>query len=249
MTETSEMRDGGYEFIPGVFQYSGGVAALPGFAIERVRFAEPVAMGEGFDRIAEYLRERGRPLKAFCACELRSPAPFTEAGFRAFNESYAGVLAQWGIFDGRTNPVARANVCPEYDKPPEPGFHAFSFTVQAADAAPSFVISGSGEVPEGKAGYRDHIVARGDVSVTGMRRKVQWVLREMERRMAFFGAGWGDTTAVQVYSVHDIHPFLAEEFAPRGALRNGLTWHMNRPPVEALDFEMDCRRVHREAVL
>ena len=29
---------GGYRFIPGVFQYSGGAAAEPGYAIERVTF-------------------------------------------------------------------------------------------------------------------------------------------------------------------------------------------------------------------
>ena len=33
------------------------------------------------------IKARGRPLTAFCACELRSPAPFTDAGFRGFNET------------------------------------------------------------------------------------------------------------------------------------------------------------------
>ena len=32
---------GGYRYMPGVFQYSGGVAAEPGWRLERVRFARP----------------------------------------------------------------------------------------------------------------------------------------------------------------------------------------------------------------
>ena len=35
---------GGYRFIPAVFQYSGGVAAEPGFRIERVTFRKPVPL-------------------------------------------------------------------------------------------------------------------------------------------------------------------------------------------------------------
>jgi len=35
---TSDFSAGNYRFIPAVFQYSGGVAANPGYEIERVRF-------------------------------------------------------------------------------------------------------------------------------------------------------------------------------------------------------------------
>ena len=83
---THEFAAGGYRFIPGPFQYSGGVAALRGYQIQRVRFRRPVPLVRGFELVAEAIRNSGRPLTAFCACELRSPAPFTEQGFRAFNE-------------------------------------------------------------------------------------------------------------------------------------------------------------------
>jgi hypothetical protein len=248
MGSTIAFAPGGYAYIPGVFQYSAGVAALPGFRIERVRFAEPVPLAHGFGRIAEHIRSAGRPLTAFCACELRSPAPFTEAGFIAFNRVYVGTLGEWGLFRDEINPVARSNVCPELDPPSEPSFHAFAFTVGAADAPPSFVIAGSGEAPEGKGSYGDYIVARGDVSSAGMRRKAQAVLGEMERRLAAVGATWRDTTAVQLYTVHDIHPFLGAELVRRGATRHGLTWHFCRPPVVELDYEMDCRGVAVERV-
>src|SRR6516165_12807934 len=100
MADAIDFSAGAYRFIPAVFQYSGGVAALPGHAI---------------------------------ACELRSPAQFTEQGFRAFNESYVVTLEKWRLFDGKVNPVARSNVCPPIDPPAQPSIHAFSFTMPAAD--------------------------------------------------------------------------------------------------------------------
>ena len=249
MTETRLLERGGYRYVPGVFQYSCGVAAAPGFEIVRTRFSTPVPLAEGFRRIAGIIEGEGRPLTAFCACELRSPEPFTEAGFQAFNEIYAGTLRAWNLFEDDTNPVARSNVCPEYGKPPEPSFHAFCYTIEKSGAAPSFVVAGSGEAPEGKGNYRDHIIARGDVSAAGLTEKASWVLGEMERRMAAFSAGWKDTSAVQVYSVHDIHPLIAGEYASRGLLANGVTWHINRPPVRELEYEMDCRRIADERLV
>jgi len=249
MIETVEAPNSGYRFMPGVSQYSCGVGALPGFAIERVRFSKVVPLKRGFERIAETIEAAGRPLTSFGACELRSPAPFTEEGFKAFNEIYIKTLVEWGIMRDRVNPVARSNVCPKLDPPAEPGFHAFSFTVPAKDAAPSFVVAGSGESVEGKANYRDYTVRLGDTSPDGMREKAKYVLGEMERRMSAFSGNWSQTTAVQVYTVHDIFPFLEGELGRRGALASGLTWHFNRPPVVDLEFEMDCRRVHVERVI
>src|SRR5882672_7749302 len=240
---------GGYSYIPGVFQYSAGVAALPGFRIERVRFSRPVPLREGFALAAHIIASAGQPLTAFCACELRSPAPFTEAGFKAFNEGYVSTLADWGVVRDGGNPVARSNVCPDVDPPAEPSFHAFGFTTVAANASPSFVIAGSGEAPEGKGNYRDHIVRRGDLSAEGLRGKARWVLSEMERRMAAFGMGWRQTTAVQLYTVHDVHPFLRDELVRRGTARHGLTWHFDRPPIVDIEYEMDCRAVDTERMV
>jgi hypothetical protein len=249
MAEPVDFSAGGYRFIPSVFQYSGGAAALPGHAIERVRFRAPVPLAQGFERVERIITAAGRPLTAFCACELRSPSPFTEQGFRAFNEVYVVTLEKWGLFDGKVNPVARSNVCPAIDPPLEPSFHAFSFTVAEADAARSVVIAGSAEAREGSGSYSERIIRRGDVSAAAMREKAQYVLGEMERRLAALGFGWADTTATQVYTVHDLHPFLADEIVRRGAARSGLTWHYARPPVRELEYEMDCRAVARERVV
>lgn len=242
---TATFGPGSYRYIPAVFQYSGGVAAEPGYRLERVMFKNPVPLKEGFARISEIIRAAGRPLTSFAACELRSPEPFSEEGFRSFNEIYVGTLAEWGIFDPatRTNPVARSNVCPEIEKPAGPSFHAFVFTVPDADAAPSFHVAGSGEAPEGKANYRDHITRRGDLSPAGLTEKARFVLSEMERRMGLLGFTWAQSTAAQLYTVHDPHPFLASEIVRRGAARCGLTWHFARPPVVELEYEMDCRGI------
>ena len=242
---TKTFAAGGYRFIPGVFQYSGGAAAEPGYAIERVTFRTPVPLVQGFERVAAIIEARGRPLTAFCACELRSPAPFTDEGFRAFNEVYVTTLAKWGIYDTgtRVNPVARSNVCPELHKPAEPSFHAFSFTVTTNAKRPTFVIAGSGEAREGGASYRERTVRYGETGTAAMREKAVYVLGEMERRLKLLGLAWPHTTATQVYTVHDLHPFLADEIVRRGAARAGLTWHFCRPPVQGLEYEMDCRAV------
>jgi hypothetical protein len=249
MIKTVEAPNSGYRFMPGVSQYSCGIAALDGFAVERMRFANPVPLRAGFEKIAAVLKGAGRPLTAFAACELRSPAPFTEEGFKAFNEIYIQTLIAWGVMKDGVNPVARSNVCPKLSPPGQPCFHAFSYTVPSAGAPKSFVIAGSGESVEGKANYRDHIVRPGDTSPAGMLAKAKFVLDEMERRMSAFGGDWSQTTAVQLYTVHDIYSVLESELGRRGVLRDGLTWHFNRPPVMGLDYEMDCRCVHAEKVV
>jgi hypothetical protein len=245
---TEDFVAGGYRYIPAVFQYSGGVASLPGHAIRRVRFRNPVPLAEGFGRIERIITDAGRPLTSFCACELRSPAPFTDEGFRAFNEIYVVTLERWGIFQAGRNPVARSNVCPEIDPPGEPSFYAFSFTTQDPAPAPSFVVAGSGEAQEGAARYSERTVRFGETTPHAMRDKAVYVLGEMERRMGLLGFSWADATGAQVYTVHDIHPFLGDEIVRRGAARGGLTWHYCRPPVHGLEYEMDCRGIADEHI-
>jgi hypothetical protein len=246
---TRDFPAGNYRFIPAVFQYSSGAAADSGYEIERVRFDRLVPLAEGFAQVARYIQGAGRPLTSFCACELRSPAAFTEAGFRSFNEHYVKTLAEWGIFDGTTNPVARSNVCPEIDPPVEPSFYAFSFTRPSRRGSPSFVIAGGAEARGGAGSYPERIVRYRDLSAEGLAEKVRFTVGEMERRLGAFGCGWNDTTAAQAYTVHDFHPVMTDELVRRGVARSGLTWHFARPPVIDLEYEMDCRRVLREMVI
>jgi hypothetical protein len=250
---TCDFAPGNYRFIPAVFQYSSGAAALPGYEIERVRFGKWLPLADGFAQVAKYIQGAGRPLTSFCACELRSPAAFTEDGFRQFNEHYVKTLAEWGLYDGSINPVARSNVCPQIDPPAEPSFYAFSFTrpgpATGNAATPTFVIAGGAEARGGAGSYPERIVRYRDLSPEGIKEKVRFTTRQMESRMETFGSSWKHVTGVQAYTVHDFHAVVAEELVGRGAARSGLTWHFARPPVIDLEFEMDCRRVMRETVI
>lgn len=252
MAETALFAPGSYRYVRGPFQYSGGVAAEPGFVIERVRFSTPVPVEKGFDLIENHLNTIGRPFTSFCACELRSPAPFTDQGFIDFNRIYVGTLERWGIFKNDENPVARSNVCPEINPPPEPSFEAFSYTVPAdkgTGSVKSFVIAGSAESPEGPGTYEERIIRYGDTSSSALREKAQYVLGAMETRMAALGVGWADVNTTQVYTVHDLHPLLADEIVGRGAARGGLTWYYARPPVKGLEYEMDVRSIPVQRVI
>lgn len=240
---------GGYRYAPGVSQYSAGVAAQPGYALHRVRFNTPLPLAQGFERIEAHLKKIGRPVQAFCACELRSPAPFTEQGFRDFNEIYIGTLKRWGIFLDGVNPVARSNVCPLISPPSEPSIHAFSYTMPDYNSESTFVIAGSAEAPEGHGTYREVTVALRDLSIEGLSKKMTFVISEMQRRMQQLGFDWPDVTATQVYTIHDFHSLLADQFEATKALEQGLTWHFNRPPVVDLEYEMDCRAVFQELII
>jgi hypothetical protein len=244
------LRAGGYRYIKAVFQYSGGVAAEPGFEIVRARLARPVALADGFKAIEAHLKAAGRPLAAFCACELRSPAPFTEQGFLEFNKAYAATLERWGICKDGVNPVARTNVCPAFEPPAAPSLYAFSYTVPAAAGARgTFIVAGGGEAPEGKPNYHDHIVRRGDTTPEGLRDKVRYVVGEMQRRLAALGFSWADAVSTQAYTVHDIGALVEREIVARGAAAGGLEWHFARPPLAELDYEMDVRGAAREFVI
>jgi hypothetical protein len=249
MADVIVFQPGGYRYISAVFQYSGGVAAEPGFAIERARLVAPLPLEQGFASVERHLAAIGRPPTAFCACELRSPAPFTEHGFRDFNRQYVQTLARWGIYRDEVNPVARTNVCPAHDPPAAPALYAFSYTVPVDTSRGSFIIAGSGEAREKGGNLSASIVRRGDTSREGLREKIRFVMGEMEARLTALGFGWPDALATQVYTVFEIGPLIESEIVRKGAAAGGVTWHFSRPPVVDIDYEMDVRGAAREIVL
>jgi hypothetical protein len=215
----------------------------------RARFTHALPLPEGFRAIEAHIKAAGRPLTSFCACELRSPKPFTEQGFLEFNRSYVQTLERWGLYKDGRNPVARTNVCPAYEAPAEPSFYAFSYTVPARSARGSFIVAGSGEAPEGKGDYRHHMIRPNDVSPDGLREKMRFVMGEMENRLRALGLGWRDAASTQVYTVRDVGALVEKEIFARGAAPGGLSWHFCRPPVAGLDFEMDVRSASQELLL
>lgn len=255
MTDVALFEAGSYRYIKAQFQYSGGVAAEPGYEIERARFANPPPLRDAFAAVEAYLKSIGRPDTAFAACELRSPEPFTEQGFYDFNKSYVTTLERWGIYKGGeqpVNPVARTNVCPVYGKPAEVLMHAFSYTVPAARgsaARGSFVLSGAGESRGSGKTHSERIVRLGDTSPEGLREKVDVVMAEMERRLKLLGFSWAQALATQVYTVQNIGHLLGEAIAARGAGTGGILWSYARPPIVDVEYEMDVRSAARELVI
>lgn len=241
---------GGYRYLPAVFQYSSGVAAEPGFEIERVRLLKPLPLADGFAFVERHLSGLGRPSTAFAACELRSGTPFTEEGFHDFNREYVKTLARWGIYEDERNPVARTNVCPAHAKPPEPVLYAFSYTVPASGLRRGgFIVAGGAEVRAGSGSFRERTVRYRETSLDALREKVRHVVGEMEARLTALGFSWHDALSTQAYTVQDIGPLVGPELAARGVAPGGLSWHFARPPVVDLEFEMDVRGAAREIAL
>lgn len=240
---------GQYRYLVGGFQYSAAVQALPGHAIERVRFEQVVPLAEGFAAIEAHLRALGRPLTALCACELRSPGQMSEAEFIAFNRSYVQTLAAWGIFRDERNPVARCNLVPVTNAPAQAGFYAFSYTVPAAAPArvQDFVVSGAAECPD-RPNYREHIVRLGETSADALQEKLRFAVGDLASRLVALDLRWSDATETRLYTTH-VLPTVHDELAAHGASAGGVGWHHVRPPVKDLEIEIDARRVTCERLL
>ncbi len=256
MAEVPVFAAGGYRYIKAVFQYSGGIAAEPGYEIERARFAHPLPLADAFAAVEAHLQSIGRANTAFAACELRTPEPFTDQGFIDFNKAYVKTLERWGIYRGGDhpdNPVARTNVCPMYNKPAGPMMYAFSYTVpeqrRGGESRGSFIVSGGGEARPAGQTYRERIVRLEDTSPEAMREKVEFVVKEMERRLLLLSFSWKDVVTTQAYTVQNIGHLIGEVLTARGACEGGLVWYYARPPVIGLEYEMDVRGAARELVI
>lgn len=244
---------GNYSFVRGIAPYSGGAVADAGFEVRHVRFSRVLPLRQGFDAVEAHLKAANRPMQALCGMELRSPKPFTFEGFNQFNAGYVDVLKKWDILlSGGMNPVARTNIAPAVRPPAEPSLYGFSYTAPSKlpAARKTFVIAGAGELPEGSLDPKD-VVRRGDTSPQAIREKARFVMGLMEGRLRELRAGWGGVTVTEVYTVHDIRPFLEAELLARleDASAHGLTWHYSRPPIVTIEFEMDLRGCATEVVL
>ncbi|MBL8850738.1 MAG: hypothetical protein JNG89_13745 [Planctomycetaceae bacterium] len=244
----TEHPNGNYHFLPGIAPYSCGVVASSGFEIVHVTLSRPVPVRAGFSLADRFLSEQERPRASLCAMALRSPAPFTFAGFAEFNRSYAAILQEWGVFAEGVNPVARTNVAPVVRPPETPSLHSFSFTRPCATAtSPTFIVAGGGELPDGFL-QRDKIVALGDTSPAGLETKARFVMDLMEARLIGLGAKWSHVSTANVYTAHPVLPLLPEIILGRmGAVTlNSVNWCYSRPPIEEIEFEMDLRGVRTE---
>ena len=192
---------------------------MPGFEIERVRFDSLAAAGRRLCGSREIYRGGGRPLTSFCACELRSPAAFTEDGFRIFNQHYVKTLAEWGIFDGTTNPVARSNVCPEIDPPAEPSFYAFSFTRPSNAHADLRDRRRRAKRGKAAAAIAERTVRYRDLSPEGLRKRSASPSARWKTASASSASAGRTPPAAQTYTVHDFHPVAGRTNSSAAARR------------------------------
>lgn len=239
---------GNYRFLTGIAPYSSGVVAVPGYEIVHAIFQNPLPYRQGFELVERHLIEQNRSRQALCAIELRSPQPFTFAGFAEFNQGYQEILAGWGLLVEDHNPIARTNIAPALAPPAEPSLYAFSYTAPAPDSDKStFVVAGAGDLAEGNLSP-EAIIRAGETSTEAMQEKATRVMDMMQARLTGLQVSWADVTTVDIYTVHPLQPFLATAILERigPAARHGVHWFYGRPPILGLEFEMDMRGIRRE---
>lgn len=253
MSQTPSAREvpgGGYRFLPGIAPFSSGAAASPGHQVVHATLRAPIPWREGFVLIDRHLHAEGRPRAALCAIELRSPAPFSFAGFDGFNAGYQALLAEWKLLVDGENPIARTNVAPVVGAPAEPSLYGFGYTIPGASARPTFIVAGAGEMRDRGVGV-EGIVRHGETSAEAMREKAAHVMGTMQARLRGLGVGWADVTTIDIYTAQPIESFVADTvLRPAGsAAIHGVRWFPSRPPVVGLEYEMDLRGVARELIL
>jgi len=240
---------GNYRFLTGIAPYSSGVAADDGYEIIHATMTNPVPFRRGFEIINEHLKAHGRQRQALCAIELRSPEPFSFEGFSEFNQGYQDILIDWDLIVDGINPIARTNIAPEVGPPEEPCLYAFSYTIPCKEAQNlnTFVVAGAGELTEGSLSPAG-IVRAGETGVDAMRKKAAHVMGTMEARLFGLKLTWEHVKAVDIYTVHPLHPILEETILKplKQAVIHGLHWFYGRPPIIGLEFEMDMRGIRRD---
>ena len=129
--------------------------------------------------------------------------------------------------------------------------HAASLTgVAQTEDVSSFVLAGAAEVgDQDAASMPERVVRYGESSPDAMKEKARRVMDIMEIRLAALGVDWPAVTNTQLYTVYDIHSFMADEIVGRGGAPAGITWYYARPPVEGLDFEVDLRGIPVQRVI
>lgn len=240
---------GSFRFLPAITAYSAGFAASNGYEITALRLLDCPTLAIGFERIDEEIKRRGLAPAALAGLQLRSPGAFSFEEFAKFNDEYRQLLIQRGLIIDGVNPVSRTNVIPIHDGPAVPTI-AVAFIVNPAlgRGGSDFVVAGAGEV-NGDLGP-ENIVAHGDISQNGLALKVDCVLNIMLERLHALGASGGSPTNVNVYTAHEILglPGMIQMKLPTISINGYATW-LTRPPVNEIEYEMDCASFSNWAII
>jgi hypothetical protein len=241
---------GGYRFIKGGGPFSSGCAAQPGFEIVHVAVHPFVPLAEGFEMVEAHLKENRRSIDAVCGMHLRIPQALTMKGFEEFNRPYIERLKSWGFEVEGANPVARTNVALEVNPVREAMLAGFYYTDNSDRQTATYVLSGAAEMRVGEGGRRE-LVAAGDTSAEGIRRKLECVIEGLNGHLRELEMSWDQATTVNLYTVHEVHHVISSMLLPAIGLaaQVGVNWHYSRPPVIGLEVEIDAHAVRREVIL
>jgi enamine deaminase RidA (YjgF/YER057c/UK114 family) len=245
-----ENPQGGYAYVPGLPFASAGVVALPGMSLVRAVFREPCPLKAGYEAVQRHLESVHRPLSALCGFEFRMPAVLSPEHFTGFNTRYRAQLEAWNLVRGAAPPLARTNVVPLSPAPAADSLYGFSYSIEAREDSPAFVVSGTPELLPG-AGFPGNILRRGDDSAEALRDKTRQVVSNVRALIAELGARWDAACSVHLYSRWPLESEL------RSAIRSelgvspahGITCHAADPPLFELALEIDVRRYQRELML
>jgi hypothetical protein len=241
-----ENEAGGYRVLPAGQVFCGGVMPLACHEIVHVLLRPWVPLGNAWDVIDLYLKTQDRPIQALCGMELRVPEQMTMDGFRAFNAPYVEELAKRKLILGRYSAVCRTNVAPAAGAPKEAVVHAFSYCATSSFTGKTFCVSGTADIDP-----RGRIVAEGDTSPAGMRKRLQHCIEVISQRLAELDLEWSDATHIDLCLIRDIDDLLGSLLVPavQGAAARGIRVHHARPPIVGSEVELECRGVQREVVL
>lgn len=237
---------GGYVVLPAGGVFCAGVLPMPDREIVHALVKPFIPLQDAWPFIEAYLKSQGLPVQALCGMELRIPQQLTFEGFRAFNAPYAEQLRKWNLILGNYSAVCRTNVVPALDTPKVPSVHAFSYCAPANGAGTTFCVSGTADIDA-----RGKIVADGDVSPAGMRKRIEHCFEVISERLAMIELDWSAATHIDLCVVRDIPGLMEAVVVPglQGAAARGVRVHFARPPIIGAEVELECRGVRRELVL
>ncbi len=249
MTNLVPHPSGAFAFLPASTTFSNGLVVAPDHRLADWEFVEPLPLRPAFDRVAAELEQRGLTWTALAGVELRSPAPFTPAGFAEFNGEYTRLLAEYyPLPDGTLPPYTRTNVAPVVAHVAEPSVRLVHIVEPNPGAHGDFVVSGAAEVTG--APSPETTIAFGDTSPAGMRAKADFVIAELAARVAGLGVPIDTVRTIDVYTAATLEwleTVIASTFV--GASRHGVHRWIAHPPVTDLAFEMGCKRVSNRVIL
>ena len=237
---------GGFAYLPATGRtFSQGVIALDGYVFRRIQLRESLPMESGLNLAAQVIQTAGRPLTALCGCELRIPRPLTRVDFSAFNRRYIAALASTGFHTDPVNPAARTNMAPTVDAPKDATLVAFTFAVPgpSGPTGADFLVSGKPEL----ANDPSRVIAPGDLSPAGLRKKAAFVLQELQRIVQQLGGFFNDTATTEIYTREPIDDLRT--IFESASLSLSLCTHIpGDPPVVGpgdfpLVFEGDVRSI------